>query len=168
MSRYETLRNKLLENAAAGAQKQEIQSLPYLTAVIKEGLRISMANPSRLPHVVPAGGWDFKGVHFPAGTLVGCSAYELHFNSTIFPSPRSFRPERWIDATPEVQKSFFAFGAGSRSCIAKNLAMTELYMATERLVLSDALKGARVGQQEVQIYEWFNSSVKGERIELVW
>jgi cytochrome P450 len=142
--------------------------LPYLTAVIKEGLRISMANPTRLPHVVPAGGWDFKGVHFLAGTLVGCSAYELHFNSTIFPNPLSFRPERWIDATPEVQKSFFAFGAGSRSCIAKNLAMTELYMATERLVLSDALRAARVGQQEVQIYEWFNSSVKGEKIELVW
>jgi cytochrome P450 len=127
-----------------------------------------MANPTRLPHVVPAGGWDFKGVHFPAGTLVGCSAYELHFNSIIFPNPLSFRPGRWIDATPEVQKSFFAFGAGSRSCIAKNLAMTELYMATERLVLSDTLRGARVGQQEVQIYEWFNSSVKGEKIELVW
>lgn len=46
--------------------------------------------------------------------------------------------------------------------------MTELYMATERLVLSDALRAARVGQQEVQIYEWFNSSVKGEKIELVW
>jgi len=41
-------------------------------------------------------------------------------------------------------------------------------MATERLVLSDALKGARVGHQEVEIYEWFNSSVKGEKIELLW
>lgn len=127
-----------------------------------------MANPSRLPHVVPPGGWTFKEVTFPVGTIVGCSAYELHFNPIIFPSPHSFQPERWLDASSEAQKSFFAFGAGSRSCIAKNLAMTELYMATERLVLSDVLSGAKVAQDEVEIYEWFNSSVKGEKIELVW
>ncbi|TVY34663.1 Pisatin demethylase [Lachnellula subtilissima] len=163
---YENLRKELLDNA--GPQRQEIQSLPLLSAVVREGLRISMANPTRLPHVVPAGDWTFKGAHFPAGTIVGCSATELHFNSTVFPNPRSFQPERWFDATQEAQKSFFAFGAGSRSCIAKNLAMTELYMATERLVLSDVLKGARVVQEEIEIYEWFNSKVEGEEIELVW
>jgi hypothetical protein len=68
-------------------------------------------------------------------------------------------------------KSFFAFGAGSRACIARNLAMTELYWATERIVEGDVLNGARTpgGKEEkVEIYEWFNSSVKGEKIELVW
>jgi len=163
---YESLRKEVLDNT--GPQRQEIQSLPLLSAVVREGLRISMANPTRLPHVVPAGDWTFKGAYFPAGTIVGCSATELHFNSIIFPNPRSFQPERWFNATQEAQKSFFAFGAGSRSCIAKNLAMTELYMATERLVLSDVLKGARVVQEEIEIYEWFNSKVEGEEIELVW
>lgn len=70
-----------------------------------------------------------------------------------------------------MSKSFFAFGAGSRACIARNLAMTELYWATERVVEGDVLRGARVpgdGKQEVEIYEWFNSSVKGEKIELIW
>lgn len=46
--------------------------------------------------------------------------------------------------------------------------MTELYMATERLVESDVLRGARACQEKIEIYEWFNSSVKGEKIELVW
>lgn len=41
-------------------------------------------------------------------------------------------------------------------------------MATERLVVSDVLKGARPVQEEVEIFEWFNSSVKGEKIELIW
>lgn len=129
-----------------------------------------MANPTRLPHVIPTGGWSFKGISFPAGTLVGCSAYELHLDPTIFPNPFSFQPERWLkgNVTAEAQQSFFAFGAGSRACIARNLAMTELFMATERLVLSDVLKGSTAVQEEVEIFEWFNSSVKGEKIELIW
>lgn len=129
-----------------------------------------MANPTRLSHVVPPGGWTFKGTPFPAGTLVGCSAYELHFNEQTYPNPFSFQPERWLEGnvTPEAQKAWFAFGAGSRSCIAKNLATVELFMATEKLVERDVLRGARAVQDEVEIFEWFNSSVRGEKIELIW
>ena len=68
----------------------------------------------------------------------------------------------------EANKHFYAFGVGSRSCIARNLATTELFMATERLAEADALRGAKACQDEVEIYEWFNSSVKGERIDLIW
>lgn len=70
-----------------------------------------------------------------------------------------------------MARNWFAFGAGSRQCIARNLATTELYMATERLVEKDVLRGAGVPigmEGEVQIYEWFNSKVKGEAIDLVW
>jgi len=76
------LRAEITANAKAGTERKEIQSLPYLSAVVKEGLRVSMANPTRLPRVVPAGGWTFKSPHFPAGALVGCS--ELHFNENVF------------------------------------------------------------------------------------
>lgn len=168
--RYEILHTEIVANAHAGPKRQEIQSLPYLSAFIKEALRISMANPTRLPHIVPAGGWDFKSTHIAAGSIVGCSAYELHYNVSAFPSPYDFLPERWLEGnvTPEANKYWFAFGAGTRACIARNLATTELYMATERLVESDVLRGAKACQDEVEIYEWFNSSVKGEKIELIW
>jgi hypothetical protein len=69
--------------------------------------------------------------------------------------------------TPLMNTSFFAWGAGSRACIARNLATMELYMATERVVLSGVLDGAKA-LGEVEIFEWFNSSVKGGKIELVW
>jgi hypothetical protein len=129
-----------------------------------------MANPTRLPHVVPASGWTFKRAHFPAGALVGCSAYELHFNENVFPNASSFQPERWFEGniTAEANKYWFAFGAGSRACIARNLSNTELYMGTERLVESDVLRGASACQEKIEIFEWFNSSVKGEKIELIW
>ncbi|PQE29342.1 cytochrome P450 protein [Rutstroemia sp. NJR-2017a WRK4] len=155
---------------STGPRKQDIQGLPYLSAVVKEGLRISMANPTRLPHIVPPGGWAFKSTYFPPGSIVGCSAYELHFNPDAFPSPFKFHPERWLEGevTSEANKHWFAFGAGSRACIARNLATIELYMALERLVQSDVLHRAKVCQDEVELYEWFNASVKGEKIELIW
>ncbi|XP_014559029.1 hypothetical protein COCVIDRAFT_13940 [Bipolaris victoriae FI3] len=166
--KYQRLKEEFTKNAALGPDAQDAQALPYLNAVVKEGLRLSMANPTRLPHVVPAGGWTFKGTYFPAGSLIGCSAYELHFNPEVFPQPQEFIPERWLNTTEDMSKSWFAFGAGSRACIARNLATMELQFATERLAKTGVLDGARAVQKEVEIYEWFNSKVKGGKIELVW
>jgi cytochrome P450 len=166
--KYEILKREVNDNAARGSDAQEVQALPYLNAVVREALRISMANPTRLPHVVPIGGWKFKGMCFPANTIVGCSAYELHYNPNVFPEPTAFVPERWLEATDETSKHWFAFGAGSRACIARNLATLELQFATERLARSNVLEGAKAVQDDVEIYEWFNSKVKGEKIELVW
>jgi cytochrome P450 len=167
--RYEKLHDEISTNMKLGSDAVEAQALPYLSAVVKEGLRTSMANPTRLPHVVPSTGWTFKNTQFPSGSIVGCSAFELHMNPNIFPDPRSFKPERWLDATNETSKYWFAFGAGSRACIARNLATVELILATERVVRSGVLKGASVVQKgDIEIYEWFNSKVKDEKIELVW
>jgi cytochrome P450 len=167
--KYEKLKKEVHKNIALAAGAEDVQALSYLNAVVKEGLRLSMANPTRLPHVVPMGGWMFKGTLFPAHTLVGCSAYELHFNENVFPESRNFVPERWLDATEEMSRFWFAFGAGSRACIARNLATLELQLATERLASSGVLDGGRAVQNgDVEIYEWFNSKVKGEKIEVIW
>ena len=169
LARYDKLYEEIIANSNLGPDATDLQALPYLSAVVKEGLRTSMANPTRLPHVVPSTGWTFKNVYFPPGSIVGCSAFELHMNPEIFPDPRSFKPGRWLDATSEMTKYWFAFGAGSRACIARNLATIELILATERVVRSGVLKGARVEEQgDIEIYEWFNSKVKDEKIELVW
>ncbi|TAQ87307.1 hypothetical protein B7494_g4342 [Chlorociboria aeruginascens] len=170
--KYECLRTEILKNSSLGPRKQELQSLPYLSSILKESMRLAMANPSLLPHTVPSPGWTFQDSYFPAGTMVGCSAYSLHLDPIIFPSPHAFIPERWINESPERKEEMteysFGFGAGSRACIARNLAMMELYMGTEKIVESDVLRGARVCEEEVKIWEWFNSSVRGAKIEVTW
>ncbi|KAF1913176.1 cytochrome P450 [Ampelomyces quisqualis] len=166
--KYDKLKEEVNNNTPRGSDAQDVQALPYLNAIVREALRISMANPTRLPHVVPVGGWTFRGIRFPAGSLVGCSGHELHFNSAVFPQPTKFVPERWLEATEEMSKNWFAFGAGSRACIARNLATLELQLATEKLARSNVLDGSKAVQEHVEIYEWFNSKVKGEKIELVW
>ncbi|EXJ69943.1 uncharacterized protein A1O5_07016 [Cladophialophora psammophila CBS 110553] len=153
----------------------ELQSLPYLRGVVKEGLRLSMANPSRLPRVVPKGGWTFKNnmsnntdYYFPAGTEVSCTPYSLHLNERVFRDPRSFVPERWLEPSDEMLRDAIPFGLGSRQCIARNLATVELFCAVARVVEANVLHGASTVKSSIDILEWFNSKVVGERIDLVW
>ncbi|XMA14929.1 hypothetical protein WAI453_007720 [Rhynchosporium graminicola] len=69
--------------------------------------------------------------------------------------PQNFQPERWLteNATTKASNSSFAFGAGSRACIARNLATVELYMVTEKMVEKDASRGAKAVQDKIEIYE---------------
>ncbi len=163
--KHEKLRNELLERES---EEAELQSLPYLRGVIREGLRLSMANPSRLPRVVPSPGWTFKNTFLPGGTTVSCTPFELHLNPDVFEDPHDFRPERWENPTTEMNRDSIWFGLGTRQCIARNLAMMELFCAVQRVVEENVLEGAHCCQERIEILEWFNSKVKEEKIELVW
>ncbi|RDW81377.1 cytochrome P450 [Aspergillus mulundensis] len=145
-------------------------STPYLRAVVREGLRLSWANPIRLPRAVPTGGWKYKSYFFPPGTSVGVSAWQLHQDETVFPDPLSFKPERWLEpnVTEEMLNNWFAFGKGTRACIAQNLGLAEVTMATWKVAESGVLQGAKVVDSEIGILEWFNSRVKGEEILIKW
>jgi hypothetical protein len=62
-----------LDEATAGCKIsdpitfQEAQTLPYLQATIKEGLRIHPATGFTMPRVVPKGGREMMGRFFPEG-----------------------------------------------------------------------------------------------------
>jgi len=168
--KHSRLHQELLDAPATA----DPQTLPYLRAVIRESLRISMANPTRLPRVVPAGGWSFAGYVLPSGTNVGCALHTLHFNPAVYAAPFEFRPERWLDntednkVTPEMNRDHIPFGLGTRSCIAKNLAMAELYAGVSKVVLNGVLYGASTDVETIEIDEWFNSKVKGGKVMLRW
>jgi cytochrome P450 len=162
---YSSLRQEIL---TADPSFDDLQSLPCLRGVVKEGLRLSMANPSRLPRVVPRQGWTFKGTYFPPGTVISCTPYSLHLNPTVFPDPSAFKPERWLEASEEMIRDAIPFGLGTRQCIARNLASVELFCAIEKVVRADVLMGAKALVDKIEILEWFNSKVVGERIDLVW
>ena len=51
----------------------------------------------------------------------------VHLNSTIFPNPTSFLPERWID-NPRLSRYLVSFSKGSRGCLGINLAYAEIYL----------------------------------------
>ncbi|KAL7940118.1 benzoate 4-monooxygenase cytochrome P450 [Trichoderma barbatum] len=130
---YQRLRAELLE--AYPEENQEmtwmaLEKLPYLAAVIKESLRLSYGVIGRLPRVVPAPGATFNGYFLPAGTTVGMSSWMMHRNTTAFPNPDKFDPERWLDpeGASKQHKYLVSFGKDSRQCIGMPLAYCELYV----------------------------------------
>ncbi|KAI0775560.1 cytochrome P450 [Trametes elegans] len=106
-----------------------VDELPYLDAVVKEGLRVFSPIPMGFPRVVPAGGRAVDRVRLPAGTVVSCQPHSLHrLDTDVFPLPEEFVPERWLkeEGAAERNQLFFAFAAGGRGCIGKNLALLEM------------------------------------------
>jgi cytochrome P450 len=110
----------------------ELRELPYLSAVINESLRTHPAAGLPLERITPAGGVQLGEVTIPGGTNIGCSAWVLHLDENVWGlEPDCWIPERWIDASSprksEMKNSLFSFGAGSRTCIGKNISYLEMY-----------------------------------------
>ena len=108
----------------------EAKALPYLQAVIKEGLRIHPPFVAFLPKKVPPGGDNIKGQFVPEGTNIGASMWALQRNEVYGKDVEVFRPERWLEADEEKrlrmeQTVDLIFGHGRWSCMGKAVAYIE-------------------------------------------
>lgn len=106
--------------------------MPYLDACIKETLRIHPSTGFMMERVVPDGGAIIDGHAVPAGTIVSCSPWVIHRNSSIYGDDiEIFRPERWLQASPSVktrmEKFLCPFGFESRLCLGREMALFEVY-----------------------------------------
>ncbi|KAI0389592.1 cytochrome p450 benzoate 4-monooxygenase [Xylariaceae sp. FL0594] len=112
----------------AVAMYSEVKSLPFLRLCIDEGMRLHSTSALGLPRIVtdPAG-VSCEGEHFPVGTVLSVPSYTLHHDKDVWgPDVEEFRPERWLDATPEQRMSFNPFSYGPRACVGQNVAHMEL------------------------------------------
>lgn len=118
----------------------QVKDLPFLNAVIKEGFRCHPAAGLPLERRVPEGGRTICGRYFSAGTIVGCSAWVIHRDESIFGTDaEQYRPSQWAEAS-ELQRrlmdaSLFHFAAGSRICIEKNISFLEIYKLVPAVLL---------------------------------
>lgn len=110
----------------------EARSLPYLQAVISEGLRILPPFTGLLQKEVPAGGATFDGQFVPEGTRIGHSIWAVTRRKDVFGADvEIFRPSRWLEASPEQHRNMFqvmemVFGYGRWQCAGKSIAYLEL------------------------------------------
>ncbi|KIW94443.1 uncharacterized protein Z519_04419 [Cladophialophora bantiana CBS 173.52] len=125
----------VLPDAQSFAPLKDLESLPFLRAVIKESLRFSMGTSARLPRIVPRSGAVLCGESIAPGTRVSFSHYVYNNDPAIFTDPYSFRPERWLgNNVDELENHMVSFSRGSRNCIGMNLAYAELYTTFAHLV----------------------------------
>lgn len=112
------------------------KQLPYLTVVIREGIRVWPPVVNLFPHDVPPGGdtvvVDGKEYFLPGGTEIGVSEQGMHHSKEIFgEDAAAFRPERWFEEDKEklarmIKTSDLIFGHGRWSCLGRPIAQLEL------------------------------------------
>ncbi|KAL2819577.1 cytochrome P450 [Aspergillus cavernicola] len=108
---------------------EELEKLPYLTAVIKESLRMSPGVASPLPRIVPESGAVIEHTPIPGGTIVAHASHFVHRNPDIFANPDEFIPDRWLgEQGRTLDKWLLSFSRGPRSCLGQHLAWAELYL----------------------------------------
>lgn len=100
-----------LPPAAAVAKWADIKSLPYLQAVINEGMRVHSTLGLGLPRIVPKGGLEICGERFEEGTILSVPSYSLHHNAELWgEDSETFRPERWFGRETGKEYNPFSFG----------------------------------------------------------
>jgi cytochrome P450 len=105
----------------------EARQLPYLQAVIKEGLRMFPPVTGIGFKAVPQGGDTLKGFYVPEGTGIGWSPFGLMRNDAVWGADaKMFRPERWLEGSEEMRKKRdldldMVFGSGNISVWAGTL-----------------------------------------------
>ena len=104
----------------------EAVKLPYLKACINEGMRLHPSVGITMPRLVPAGGATISGFYFPEGYRVGINGAVLQYDKDVFgQDAETFNPSRWIEGdSVRMDKTMIQFGAGSRTCIGKNVSVS--------------------------------------------
>ncbi|MBD2566555.1 cytochrome P450 [Anabaena lutea FACHB-196] len=110
----------------------EISKLPYLTAVCEETLRLYPTLPFAFARTAKQD-MEIMGRFFEAGTTFYPSIYSVHQQEDLYPNPKRFRPERFLERqyTPY---EFIPFGGGPRFCLGYALAMLEMKLVIASIV----------------------------------
>jgi cytochrome P450 family 110 len=115
------------------ADATTIFKLPYLSAVCSESLRLRSAGPTVMGRRARKT-MTIMGYTIPEGTLLAPCNYLTHHRADLYPQPRQFRPERFIERQYSPSE-FYPFGGADRRCIGGAFAMFEM-----KLVLATILR----------------------------
>ncbi|CAE6500431.1 unnamed protein product [Rhizoctonia solani] len=99
-------------------------SMPYVRCIIQEVLRWQPPLPLGVPHATVEDD-EYRGYFIPKGSIVMANAWAMGRNESVYKSPETFCPERFLGAnTPSTS----AFGFGRRSCPGSHYAEASLFI----------------------------------------
>lgn len=110
------------------APYNEASKLPYLTACIKEGIRMHPVTGVSFPRHAPPSGCEIGGHWIPGDARIGVNPAVVQFDKTVFGDDAdTFRPERWIEGDAiEMDRYIMHFGMGARTCLGKHVSRLHL------------------------------------------
>jgi cytochrome P450 len=150
-------------------KEENLDSMTYLKAVVKETLRLHPPAPLLLPHLSMET-CDVNGYTIPAGTRVIVNAWALGRDPRSWEKADEFIPERFVPCcgkdTPSVDDfkgrdfRFLPFGAGRRICAGANFGV-----ATVEIMLANLVYGfdwelpAGISREDIDMTEVFGITV---------
>ncbi|KAI0371242.1 CyP450 monooxygenase [Pilatotrama ljubarskyi] len=109
----------------------EQDTLPYVSAVIKECLRWHAIVPLGIPHRLIEDD-EYRGYYIPKGTLVIPNIWAYSRDESRYPDPREFKPERYLKdgkLNSDIHvPTEFVFGYGRRICPGRYFAEASLFL----------------------------------------
>lgn len=110
---------------------RDLEKLPFLSACINEGLRLASGVSARLPRIDPKSSTTYGAHTLPAGTVISMSLRDILYDPSIYPDPRCFKPDRWLEdpdrARRRKERFLVPFGTGARICAGMHLATAEMH-----------------------------------------
>ncbi|MBW4431895.1 MAG: cytochrome P450 [Pelatocladus maniniholoensis HA4357-MV3] len=125
--RLPTVRSRLLselESLGDNLDPMSIFALPYLNAVCNEVLRIYPTQLFAFPRLVEST-VEVMGYKLNPGTVLIANIYSTHQREDLYPQPKEFQPERFLEKQFSPYE-FLPFGGGSRVCIGATFALFEM------------------------------------------
>ena len=112
-----------LDSLAPDTEFTDVAKLPYLSAIVSETLRLN-------PVIVFVGRqlkkpMELMGYQFQPGTSLFPSIYLTHQRPDIYPEPKKFKPERFIEKQFSPYE-YLPFGGGHRRCLGYAFALYEM------------------------------------------
>lgn len=116
----------------------------YLVATINEAMRRRPVLPNAEPRLVKQE-IEIGGVRYPPGVVLIVSAYLVHHDPAIYPQPREFRPERFLESEGGKAPGTYTwlpFGGGRRRCLGASFAVQEMKVVISAVLSRFALQPA--------------------------
>ncbi|EME87800.1 uncharacterized protein MYCFIDRAFT_71270 [Pseudocercospora fijiensis CIRAD86] len=139
----------------------EVNSSPYLVAVMNEALRYFPPVPTGFERRIGPGGETVSGYYIPEGTSVCVSQYPAYHSEKNFKNAEQFVPERWMgdeEYKDDKRSGMQPFSFGPRNCLGKNLAYAEMRLIMAKMVWSFDM------ELELQSRDWIQRC----RVHTLW
>ncbi|XP_065868685.1 cytochrome P450 CYP82D47-like [Euphorbia lathyris] len=151
-------------------QVEDIEKLEYLSAVIKETLRLYPAGPIGTPRIVTEDCY-MSGYFVPKGCYLFINIWKVHRDPNLWSNPEEFKPERFLNEKAHLDITgnsyeYLPFSAGRRSCPGNYFAMHIMNLSLARFL--QGFNVATPNNQPVDMTEGQNIVMQKEyNLELV-
>ncbi|KAL2335606.1 hypothetical protein Fmac_016819 [Flemingia macrophylla] len=142
--------------------ESDISKLVYLQAIIKETLRLYPPAPFSSPREFTEN-CILGGYHIRKGTRLLPNLWKIHRDSSVWPDPLEFKPERFLTTHKNVDVrghdfEFLPFGSGRRICAGMSLGLSMLHFVLANFLHSfEILNPSTEPIDMAEIFEFTNT-----------